>query len=534
MKRWIALLALCASMIMPVYGEDSSCCECRTSAQSFIWIRPPFQVSSPERLAHFRDDRVERKDDGWLGAVQVVPLGGSLLKGDDVATYWGPSCNKTLIVNESVTASDTDILANHLNIYTANGNFSSRINFHFAHRYAGVGLYYQQEIYHTHTGRAIWFSIAVPIMHVQNKVSITEAILNNGGGLLPGEVASTVVGLGCGNDCSTCIQSDTLPIPYVGSVQAAFDQPGWCYGKIKSCHPMNETKVSNVEVRAALQIANNEHSHLESWAGVNVPTGNTPNGIYVFQPIVGHDHHFTVFMGSSFGVHVYENESRSLMVYSEFDFNIQYFFPHNETRSFDLVDRPWSRYMQLYDTAQATVAADPGTPLSVATTLHTPGINALTQSVKVKPGYARTFNVAWDLLWRAFELEVGYNFYAQQAECVDAPCIADDLALKKIGGELFDGGLGYTFPGQFINNNFFTAVEGYPLSSFQALTTADIDLHSAEVPAYLSHSFYTSVAYDWSQGCYPAFISLGGSYEFAPDNTARNKWMAFGKVGVSF
>jgi len=80
---------------------------------------------------------------------------------------------------------------------------------------------------------------------------------------------------------------------------------------------MSKTALSNVEVRAALQIANNEHSHMESWAGVNIPTGNTPQSFYVFEPIVGDNHHFNAFVGSSFGVHVYESEYYGLSVYSE-------------------------------------------------------------------------------------------------------------------------------------------------------------------------------------------------------------------------
>ena len=444
---------------------------------------------------------------------------------------------KHLIVNEDLTAVGTDILANQLNIYTNHSNFSSRVSFDFKHTYAGVGFYWQQEVYHTHSGRAIWFSIALPVMHVRNQVTITETILNNGGGTLGGTVASTVEPLG--NGCATCIQSSTLPIPRAADVTAAFAQPGWCYGRINSGQSMSKTALSNVELRAALQVANNEHSHMESWLGVNIPTGNTPQGINVFEPVVGDNHHWAAFLGSSFGVHVYENEKWDLVIFSEFDFNIQYFFAHNEVRSFDLIDRPWSRYMQYYSSvAQATTASNSVDPV-IGLTLHTPGINLLTQSLNVKPGYARTFNVAWDLLWKKFELEVGYNFYARQAECINSGCnLPQGLALKHIGplSESGSVGDGITDPGQFIFNNFIEANSGYSLTGpgYQALTSADFDLDSAAAPALLSHTFYASLAYDVDCYCYPVFVSVGGSYEFAPDNTGVEKWMAFGKVGVSF
>ena len=91
-KLMIGLLVIASMLSLQIQAD----CNCRVVSQSFVSIRPPFQVSSPERLAHFRDDRVEAKEDGWWGAVQVVPLGGQTTKGDDIATYWGPDCNKTL------------------------------------------------------------------------------------------------------------------------------------------------------------------------------------------------------------------------------------------------------------------------------------------------------------------------------------------------------------------------------------------------------------------------------------------------------
>jgi hypothetical protein len=351
---------------------------------------------------------------------------------------------------------------------------------------------------------------------------------------LPGPVSTQAQVVDCG-ERSSCISSETLPIPRIDSVTAAFNQPGWCFGKIDSGQTMTATKLSNVELRVGLQVANNEHSHMESWAGINVPTGNARNGIRVFEPIVGWNRHFGFFLGSSFGVHVYENEDWGLSVFSEFDFNIQYFFSHHEMRSFDLVDRPWSRYMQFYNSpAQAEIAATTANA-SIATTLHTPGINLLTQWVKVKPGFNRTFNAAWDILWRNFEVEAGYNFFAKQAECVQSSCnFTTESGLKRVGDEVFSGGLGTTDPGSYIDTNYFQANDGYLYPNFQVVGRTDLDIRSAEAPTLLTHTIYGSVAYDWDVCSYPLFTSLGGSYEFAVDNTGVDKWMAFGKVGISF
>jgi len=533
MKRCLLILLLLINVGLASAFSSDGCCSCRSTSNSFIYIRPPFQISSPERLAHFRDDRVEKRDDGWFGAFQIVPFGGKAVNTENLSTFWGPSCNRTLTVNEDITASGTDILANHLNIYTLAGNFQSKVSFNFDHAYAGVGFYYQQEIYHTHTGRALWVSIAVPVEHVSNRININEVILNNGGGVLPGPVSDTPLTFGC-DQCATCLDSSTLPIPRPSSVTAAFAQPGWCFGKINSCRSMSKTAVADVELRGALQIANNEHSHMESWAGVTIPTGNADDGRYVFEPVVGYNKHFIAFVGSTFGVHVYENEADTLRVYSEFDFNVQYFFAHNEVRAADIQNIPWSRYMQFYNSeTQAGLAFD-ATDASVKATLQTPGINLMTQVFEVKPGFARTFNVAWDILWRCFEVEAGYNFYCKQAECVKfAQPFPSDIALKVIGGEMI-GGAGETNAFQFIN------AMPNPLFCFDSFTAYEDSVVSASqvqlpaLPAALTHTLYLSVAYDTNCGDYPLFVSLGGSYEFPPDNTSMNRWMIFGKFGMSF
>ena len=137
--------------------------------------------------------------------------------------------------------------------------------------------------------------------------------------------------------------------------------------------------------------------------------------------------------------------------------------------------------MQFYkDINQAQLAAASTDPF-YALALHTPGIDIGTQDVRVKPGFYRTFNAGFIIDTRCFELEVGYNFFARQAECLRLDCeFPTGAALKAI-----DIGGGATGQFQTINNDFGNNCTATPVANYNnnIITAADIDLESAAQPA---------------------------------------------------
>src|SRR5205814_7945427 len=115
-----------------------------------------------------------------------------------------------------------------------------------------------------------------------------------------------------------------------------------------------------------------------------------------------------------------------------------------QRRSFDLKNKPWSRYISVYaNEEQAQEAAD-----SLDTTLATPGINVFTKSLKITPGLAHNINTAFVFTCRTFEGEIGYNFYAKRSEHAKlACCWVEGPAIKHFNG------LGETNPIRDITGN---------------------------------------------------------------------------------
>lgn len=513
-------------------------CACRAQSQTFFSIRPIFTINSPEYLVHNRDYYKKLGDKYcYPGTIQLLPLGGQSNHNDAIAKFFLPFCNTSVHVTEH-QLTDTDILANQLNIYTQNGTFDSTVEFNPRHSYTGIGINYQQKVYERSNGKGVWISISGPILSVHNKIELVETIANNGGGPLVVSSPTPVTAgcpANCPNPCNThCLLDPAQALAPVDSVVAAFSQPGWCFGRIDNSGTAQHrtTGIGDITLRVGYETVNRQDCHLDSFFGIIVPTGNTPAAINVFEPIIGHNHHWGIVLGSTLGLEIWQSDSGNTTVYGEFDFSISDFFVRRERRSFDLLYKPWSRYMQFYkNVAQAQLAANSTDP-AYALTLHTPGIDILTQDLKVKPGYYRMFNSAVIIDHCCFELELGYNFFARQAECLKLDCdFPIGTALKSIVT-----GAGTTGQFQTINNDFNNNCTGTSVADYanNIITVEDLNLESAAHTATLTHTFYASLAYQFSQYAYPMFAAIGGSYEFPPDNVGLNRWMAWAKLGMAF
>lgn len=547
MKKYLLLLLLFFTKIIPIpfaaqLFQDETCaqfacehsCDCKAVSHSFFSIRPVYTINSPEYLSHNRDF-YKRSESFWSGTLQVTPLGGSSNHNESIARFFLPFCNTTLNVSEQpVTTNSSTILARNFNIYTQNGTFASTVEFKPRQTYAGVGFNWQQKIYERSNGKSIWISFSGPLLHVRNRVELVETILDNGGGPIAVNSPSTGSAepvIECNADCSLNPLSALQP---VGSVEQAFAQPGWCFGRVDPNQHQSKTGFGDLTFRIGYETVNKDDCHLDSFFGVVFPTGNKPDGVILFEPIVGHNHHWGIVLGTVFGIEVLQAFDGDLTISNELDFSVTELFEHTERRSFDLHNKPWSRYMQFYknrEQAQAAAAAALTNP-NYALALHTPGIDILTQDVKIKPGFYRMFNGAFIINYcDSFTLEAGYNFYARQSECIHLACpLPTTIAPKAIGV-----GSGSTSSFQSISiqppDGCISSLADYDSN---ILTEADLNLESAAHPATITHTVYGSFAYEWKECGYPMFVSVAASYEFPPDNVGLNRWMVWGKYGVAF
>ncbi len=516
------------SKLLKILGVTLSVCSAIhprsvVSSHTFFSIRPFFQSGTPLRVSFFRNDLLDETQ-GIGGAFETVVYGGQIdnVGVGKIARFFLPggctACclnvrefNPTVEANPANTEDGSltkDLEARHFNIHTVNENFASRVCFRPEHKVFGIGFAYKQVLTRRCDGGArFWFELGFPVERVENRVRVRERIENNGGG------ARNEIGL-----------DNSLR---VGTMREALRQKNWLFGKIDSkCHV--EWGVADVELKIGYNSITCETCTLSSYLGVVIPTGTKVRSHVLFEPIVGNNHHFAFLLGNTIGFELWKKSCYNLSMYV--DGVTRYLFRNHQIRTFDLIGRPWSRYMEVYRTSEdAATAAATNNPNS-----GTSGINVFTQCVEVSAHLSANFNTGFVFSWQrdcaSWIAEFGYNFFARQAEVVEleGDTSISTVALKGVNGN------GTTTAARTIKNNFqqsvFTFAERY-----QALTNCDIDLESAAHPATLSYTLYASLGYKWEREC-PLFVAFGGSYEFAVNeiNTTPDRWLVWGKFGFTF
>ncbi len=517
-KLSLALLVALASVGLS-YADD-------TIDHTFFSVESPFRSGSALRESLFRNDRMSYEDDMHGGAVEFAVFGGRSTECCDFAKYFLPYNKSTLVVMESsIDAGDTnglvpttkDLEALHFNIETVNQNFESKISLCPRQSFAGLGFAWKQAIKCRDNGEvAWWFELGTPLVHVENRMCLKEQVINDGGGVV---------------QVNGAVPNGLNDSPRVANMTQAFKQKGLIYGRIDNNACMSETRLADIELKLGytwkFQSVDCSLAHGSSYIGLVIPTGNRPCGKYVFEPIVGNNHHWGIMLGSNFGGHVWNCDEHNLNI--EFDINTRYLFHNNQTRSFNVYGKPFSRYMEMYKNLAAANAAF----TSANERSGVSGINLLTKCVEVHPRFSTVGNTAFVYSNCHFRAEVGHSFFFRQAEKVclnkwnEAPVFK---AQEGLGSINLARTIKQAFACADIDHANYTATP----ANFRTIQRSDLDLDSAAHPATVSNTLYGTIGYEWEDYCYPMFVTLGGSYEWSHVNAALSRWTAWGKFGFSY
>ncbi len=506
--------------------KDLDPCDCRVSSHSFFRVRPHFQGASPEKVSMNRLDRIYARIEGKQGSFLAVPFGGRTAKSRRFGTYFAPFCKAELIVAEDPDE-ERDIDATAFNIFTQKGTggvsgegFKSRICLRPRQSTAGVGLSWRQKLSccNSEEEKGFWFEVSLPITHVRNTMDLSENVLEKGDGVI------------------TSAQDANLAKIAQPNMTTAFQQEAFNFGRIPcDCGDgLPKTSVADIDLRVGYGWTSESMCHLESYFGILIPTGNKVRGCNIFEPIVGHDHHVGFEFGNAGGFRIWANEEKEREVWIETAIHSIYLNKNTQRRSFDVLYKPWSRYLPVYcNFAQATQA---NTESNSA--LYTPGINVFTQDVEVHGRFQRTYNTAFVFNGSHFSGEAGYNFFCRDAECVELCNWCDTVAFVDCDAQNGSGTIGIANRFRTISNCNEACIGDPSFGEDQynknTISQNDLDLNSAAAPCQAQHTFYANLGYRWDDIEYPAFVGVGGSYEFAPDNTGLDRWLVWGKIGVSY
>jgi hypothetical protein len=261
-------------------------------------------------------------------------FGQNIVRRDKNDTEW----KDFIIVSGSQTenrSSQKDWLADYFGLPT---DFKSTVQ--FRPRVNNVILEAQSFFGFNNAIKGLYAELFLPIVYTNWDLNIRETVIDRGAnGYVPGYFnPNGVERSDLVSRFSHYISGCTVP-----NINGLTFQP-LTHGKM-SLH--SQRTVHCAELRANLgydYFIQNQH-HVGVKMQLALPFGNRPRGEYLFEPIVGNQHHYELGIGVTAHAVVWENVSTDEKVDLFLDATCNHLFKAHQRRAFDLKGKPNSRYM---------------------------------------------------------------------------------------------------------------------------------------------------------------------------------------------
>lgn len=210
----------------------------------------------------------------------------------------------------------------------------------------------------------------------------------------------------------------------------------WLFSHSNCRDTQKQTRLSDVIVRMGYDALVTDCGSLRAYARVSAPAGNKPDGVFLFEPVVGNGGLWGLGAGVSAERALWDWHTCDAATYFFLDAYAQHLFKSKQKRTFDLVGKPNSRYMLAQKLG--TVRQDPS--LSGASDAgvefqneYAPVANLTYGCVNVSVAVEGEINARLVGFWRSWQVALGYNFWGRSAEKI---CYAAKPALHDGGWAL--------------------------------------------------------------------------------------------------
>ena len=279
--------------------------------------------------------------------------------------------------------------------------------------------------------------------------------------------------------------------------------------------------VADVEVALGYNFVCNECAYFGANIRAIFPTGNRPDAVWLFEPIVGNGHHYELGGGIDTHYEFWNNCDSSFGIYT--NANIYHMFNAKQRRIFDLTANGVGSNRLLIKRF-----SDPAT--YAGEMLFGPNVLALLCNVKNDVHVDAAFTL--DYKRRGLTVDLGYNIWFRSKDIITITQNIDSNTYAIAGQTLGSGSAS-------ADNTGSTALVNGDLGAADAVNTfisnADLNVDSAATPNALSNKVFAHVGYTWEHFEYMPFLGIGGEAEFSGSaNNALNQWAVWIKGGFSF
>ena len=380
-------------------------------------------------------DHVHRFDmEKFYGSFAVIPGYAQSFRGGDLARCLfgkslqsGSDCAKIGISGSGVTnRGSCDWLADYFGLGTGfqgSVTFKPEVKTFFIDFSLHVGL--------DEWVSGLWLRAWAPFVHTRWDLNACETITAKTGDYDQGYFTNAAVAN------SNLLQSAKAffqegKTPNLGT--------GFSFESLKSCRwgdcgcdDITENGLADLRVALGWNFFQDEDYHIGLGLIAAAPTGNRPEGKYLFEPMVGNGNHWE--FGGLLTSHVifWRSEDEEKHFGGYLDANITHLFKTRQKRCFDLCGKPMSRYMlaeklgtpveDLFGADAVAAAAVVGTaPSAQFKNAYAPVSNLTCSDVDVSVGVQADVVAMLNYTCGGFSFDLGYNLWARSCEKIEFDC----------------------------------------------------------------------------------------------------------------
>ncbi|HRN77916.1 MAG TPA: hypothetical protein PLU71_01640 [Candidatus Dependentiae bacterium] len=273
--------------------------------------------------------------------------------------------------------------------------------------------------------KGLYFELFAPVVHSRWDLNFCEQVINPGtNDYEPGYFNGNFDGIGrqellnnfseyaCG---LSIIPTTTLQPVVFQSLDKA---------RIKHKKSIR-TRFADVRANLGWNALLNEKGRLGLYVQVAAPTGNKPEGDVFFESIVGNAYHWEIGAGIGGQYVGYHNEETDATCGVYFNLTLTHLMEKKQTRTFDLQDKPFSRYM-LAQKMTSDVEDLKGGPLAASAVVPSyqfdnqmaPLANLTTMEVESKINLQTDLTIMLNHTHGDWSYDLGYNFWYRGCETI--------------------------------------------------------------------------------------------------------------------
>lgn len=298
-------------------------------------------------------------------------------------------------------------------------------------------------------------------------------------------------------------------------ISAAFNNPDWCAGKA-ACK-RERTDLAELRLGWGQVFTSEKVFEFVYYTGVSFPTAHTSDPEYWFDAVNGYNGSYGINGGVQMQF-LLSRDTSNIAWYFFANVDDTFYIRRHQMRTYDLYDKPWSRFM-LYNRIAPNCEAS-----------NVPGVNIFTIDSVVRPYNLADFSMGWRFVTERCECEIGYNVWGH----------GDEVIKVRYPDEFCDtwgiaGSTGITSASEStIAQRAANDVDAEDNDIFKTIPVSQLDIYSPATRSALAQRVHGALTLNYSGEKIASLVTAGAFYEIAQKNGSFNLWGFWAKFAASF